>query len=524
MTTESTAIPLISQRTYGNGLLLAIVFFGGMTTLGVELTVSRLLAPYFGNNLFVWANVIGLTLLYLSVGYFLGGKLADHRPDDRLLAKLVGLAAFLVGVIPFAAKPILELSIQGISNTSLGVFWGSLFGVLVLMAIPITLLGFVSPFAIRLATGDVRQTGAIAGRVYAIGTVGSLLGAFLPVLLLIPNIGTRNTFMAFSIALIILSVLALRRVIYVLPLIIIIGLTVYTNVSTAPIKEATTGTLIHESESIYNFIQVQDTTMGMRRLILNNEERLATHSVYFPNEARQPLTGGPWDYFLLAPQFRAINNGSVSSMLMIGLGAGTVPKLYTETYGNEVAIDGVEIDPGIIDVGHKFFDMNEPNLQAYAEDGRLFLRRADTKYDVIGVDAYRPPYIPFQLTTVEFFQELSDQMSSDGVVALNAGGGPNRDFRLVAALSQTMRAVFPSVIVIKPADSGNNLIYGMKTPIDIDTVKQKLSTSPRPIINMLAKRDMIFENVVSAKGAFTDDLAPIEQVVHQMILSYTNTD
>tara|TARA_Y100000590_G_C15530260_1_gene942875 strand:+ start:127 stop:1014 length:888 start_codon:yes stop_codon:yes gene_type:complete len=295
-------------------------------------------------------------------------------------------------------------------------------------------------------------------------------------------------------------------------------------VSTDPIKEATTGSLIHESESIYNFIQVQDTNIGMRRLILNNEERLATHSVYFPNEEKQPLTGGPWDYFLLAPQFRAINNGSVNTMLMIGLGAGTVPKLYTQTYGEEVAIDGVEIDPGIIDVGHKFFDMNEPNLKAFAEDGRLFVRKVDTKYDVIGVDAYRPPYIPFQLTTVEFFKELSDQMSADGVVALNAGGGPNRDFRLVTALSQTMRAVFPSVIVIKPADSGNNLIYGMKTPINIDAVKNQLISSPNSTINMLAKRDMLFEDVTSAKGAFTDDLAPIEQVVHQMILSYASTD
>ncbi len=524
MTTKSSSLSEPTKRTYGDALLLAIVFFGGMTTLGVELTASRLLAPYFGNNLFVWANVIGLTLLYLSVGYFLGGRLADRRPDDRLLAKLVTFAAFLVGIIPFAAKPILDLSIQGISDTSLGVFWGSLFGVLVLMAVPITLLGFVSPFAIRLATGDVRQTGAIAGRVYAIGTVGSLLGAFLPVLLLIPNIGTRNTFMVFSIALMILCALALRKTIYLIPLVIIIGLSVYSNVSTDPIKEATTGSLIHESESIYNFIQVQDTNIGMRRLILNNEERLATHSVYFPNEEKQPLTGGPWDYFLLAPQFRAINNGSVNTMLMIGLGAGTVPKLYTQTYGEEVAIDGVEIDPGIIDVGHKFFDMNEPNLKAFAEDGRLFVRKVDTKYDVIGVDAYRPPYIPFQLTTVEFFKELSDQMSADGVVALNAGGGPNRDFRLVTALSQTMRAVFPSVIVIKPADSGNNLIYGMKTPINIDAVKNQLISSPNSTINMLAKRDMLFEDVTSAKGAFTDDLAPIEQVVHQMILSYASTD
>ncbi len=484
-------------------MLLIIVFFGGMTTLGVELAASRLLAPFYGNNILVWAVLIGLILLYLSVGYYFGGKLADRRPDDTLLLKLVMLAAFLIGLVPFLSRPVLALSVDAMASLSMGVFIGSLVGVLILFAVPITLLGFVSPFAIRLSAVGVSNTGEIAGRVYALGTVGSLIGAFLPVLVLIPNIGTRNTFLTFSFGLCLLTALGLRRRLYWMP----------------AIREATLGELRFEGESLFNYIQVQDTPSGVRRLILNNEERVATHSVYFPDEARQPLSGGPWDYFLLAPYMRAEHPGEIENLLVVGLGAGTVPKLYTETYGADVHIDGIEIDPGVIEVGRRYFDMNEANLNSVAEDGRYFLRQSDLVYDVVAIDAYRPPYIPFQLTTVEFFQEIQAQLSDDGIVALNAGQGPNRDDRLVRALSQTMRAVFPTVIVLEPSTTSNNLIYASNRPLDPDTLLALLRTVEDPTIALIMGRSMDLRAVETAEGAFTDDLAPVEQVVHQMVLS-----
>ncbi|MDE2862998.1 MAG: fused MFS/spermidine synthase, partial [Chloroflexota bacterium] len=155
--------PVEVRRSYSDRFLLLLVFFGGMSILGVELTASRLLAPFFGNNLFVWANVIGLTLLFLSVGYFLGGRLADRRPDDRLLIWIVAVAAAFIALVPFVARPILALSVTGLANLSAGVFLGSLFGVLVLLSVPITLLGFVSPFAIRLASRQV-ESGGRGGR------------------------------------------------------------------------------------------------------------------------------------------------------------------------------------------------------------------------------------------------------------------------------------------------------------------------------------------------------------------------
>lgn len=519
-------------------MLLAVVFFSGMTVLGAELAGSRLLAPFYGNNLFVWANLIGLVLLYLTLGYYVGGRIADRRPDDRLLLRLVAIAAFGIGLIPLVAKPILNLSTEAFAGLSLGVFWGSLFGVIFLFAIPITILGFVSPFAIRLSTANLSSAGANAGRIYALGTLGSIMGAFLPVLLLVPNIGTRNTFLAFALVLLALAVAGLKSWRFLTLLVILAAITVLVNVRPDVVRAAERGTLVYEDESIFNFIQVQETDphrrdcirapvgsnsspvevadSGMRRLVLN--EGLATHSLFFPALETQPLTCGPWDYFLLAPQFRKQHPGQVEDVLIIGLGTGTVSKLYNQVYGDRTHIDGVEIDPQIIDIGRDMFDMNEPNLNAVAEDGRYFLRRTDRAYDVVMVDAYRQPYIPFQLTTTEFFEEIQDHLEDDGIVALNAGRAPD-DFRLVEALSKTMRAVFPTVFVIDlPAGYLNSLIFASNRPISLDEVNRRLSETDDVWIRAIAEKGVNPRPVESSEGAFTDDLAPVEQVIHQMIL------
>ncbi|MGH2366633.1 MAG: fused MFS/spermidine synthase, partial [Chloroflexota bacterium] len=163
-------------------MLPLLVFVSGMTVLGAELAGSRLLAPYFGTSLLIWANVIGLILLYLTAGYWLGGRLADRYPNRESLYHVTAVAAVFVGLIPVLSRPILHLSAIGFATYSLGIFWGSLLGVLGLFMIPITLLGCVSPWAIRLAVRDVRAAGSTAGRLYALSTLGSLAGAYLPVL------------------------------------------------------------------------------------------------------------------------------------------------------------------------------------------------------------------------------------------------------------------------------------------------------------------------------------------------------
>jgi len=159
------------------------------------------LAPYFGASTIVWANTIGVVLVALSVGYWFGGRYADRHPHLRGLCLLVLAASLLIAVVPFAARPFLGFSVDAFDTVSVGGFAGSLFGVLILVAVPVTLLGAAAPWAVRLAVGEMDRSGEVVGRLYAISTAGSLLGTMLSALLLIPLLGTQRTFFVFALAL-----------------------------------------------------------------------------------------------------------------------------------------------------------------------------------------------------------------------------------------------------------------------------------------------------------------------------------
>src|SRR5258708_8826434 len=203
--TDDSTIASTAGSTIQGWLLILLVFVAGACSLAVELAASRLLAPYFGTSLFVWANLIGLILLYLTIGYYLGGRLADRFPRPGLLYILTTVAAFLIGLIPFISRPILSWSLSSFATYSISVFYGSLVSVILLFAIPMILLGCVSPFAIRLRVEQVGKSGRTAGQLYAISTAGSILGTFLPVLWLIPTYGTYNTFLIFTVSLLLVS-------------------------------------------------------------------------------------------------------------------------------------------------------------------------------------------------------------------------------------------------------------------------------------------------------------------------------
>lgn len=187
--------------------LIASVLVGGISSLGIQLAASRLLQPSFGSSQFIWANVIGLTLLNLTIGYHLGGQLADRRPEPQMLGRILLAAGLLTAPIPLVARPILQWSATAFQTFSFGVFFGSFFGVLLLLSAPIILLGMISPFAIRLSMRDVTSAGSTAGSLYALSTLGSIIGTFLPVLFLIPTVGTSNTFYIFALALVMLGAL-----------------------------------------------------------------------------------------------------------------------------------------------------------------------------------------------------------------------------------------------------------------------------------------------------------------------------
>jgi len=500
-------------------LLLPLVFISGMASLGVEFGASRLLAPYFGTSLYVWGVLIGLILIYLSAGYVIGGRLADRHPREEVLFQITAWAGLWIGVIPLVSYPILLVSQQGFKELSAGLVAGTLFAVVILFAAPVILLGCVSPFAIRLLLKDVETGGNTAGRVYALSTAGSILGTFLPVFWFIPSYGTRPTLEGFGLVLVGVSVMGLwpwpRRRFYAAFAAAVILAWIFLP---SGIKPPQVGQLVYEKESAYGYIQVvQDGTRT--ELILNEGE--AIHSIY---DTSSLLTGGPWDYMVVANSFRPAQGSELrpKDVAILGLAGGTAARQYTAAFGRDVEITGVEIDPDILDVAHRYFHLNEPNVHPVVADARYWIDTTDAKYDVIVMDAYRQPYIPFHLTTREFFSEVRDHLRPGGVAVVNAGRTAT-DYRLVDAIASTMSAVYPSVFLVDVPAFNNTLVYGTTEPVTVVDVEHNLGLVSEPLAQTVAQ-SVLSDGRLRVSPyhdqVFTDDLAPVERLIDEIILSY----
>jgi predicted membrane-bound spermidine synthase len=325
------------------------VFVSGMTTLGIEFAASRLLGSVFGTSNLVWASIIGLILIYLTVGYFLGGKVADRYPNYEVFYTILVWGAFSAGLVPFIARPVLYAAADAFDQLQVGVLLGAFSAVLVLLIVPVTLLGMISPFAIRLILTDSRKAGQVSGQIYAVSTLGSFLGTFTPDLLLIPWLGTRMTFVVFSLFLMIVGLIGLglstswRAVLkWIWMPVILIGLGIIWGSN--PVKM--TINQIYEKESSYNYIQVLESN-GYRYLRLNEGQGI--HSIYHPE---QEAYGGTWMQALPAPFFNLppFYPSDVKNAAIIGLAAGTTARQATSAFG-PIPIDGFEIDREIVKVG-----------------------------------------------------------------------------------------------------------------------------------------------------------------------------
>ncbi len=500
--------------------LYLTAFAGGLVSLAVEMAASHLLRPYFGSSNLVWAPLIGLILLYLTAGYFIGGRWADRSPRPATLYQIVAWAAFLVGLVPFAARPVLTTVHLDAAGFDIAVLLGSFAAVLLLFSLPVTLLGCVSPFIIRLALADVRSAGRVAGRVYAISTAGSFAGTFLPLLLLALGCGTRDTFVLLALLLLLVALggLALSRprllLIYLwLPLLLLL---LAFSRRGQPVRSP--DGLIFETESPYNYIQVLADADGCRRLLL--DDGAGVQSVYCPDPFR-PL--GVWDYFLVAPYFNPppYPPERVAGVAIVGLAAGTVARQYTAVYG-PLPIDGAEIDPAIVRVGREYFALDDlPNLRVFVADGRYFLSRSDRRYTVIVVDAYRATYIPSHLATVEFFRLAREHLTDDGVLAVNVAHARG-DYRLVESLAGTLAQVFPAVHVVAVPESFNTVVVGTVRPTAPTDLAANLPLlDGRPLLATTARQTAANLLPLSPGGlVFTDDHPLAELLTDAMVVDF----
>jgi spermidine synthase len=498
--------------------LIVLVFVSGMSSLALEMCASRFLAAYFGASILVWTIIISLMLLSLTIGYFLGGKLADAYPYEHVLCMITAIAALLMSVIPFVAQGVLSWSMVVPRQFVVAIF----LDLILLFGMPVALLGCVSPFVIRLMTRKVIKSGSISGSLYAISTAGSILGVFLPVLWMIPAFGVKRTMFIFAVILFAISLWGLRprwRPAFLLTLIPIV-------LPLGPLRSIPY--LIYEQESYYSYIQVTQIPDGTRQLLFN--DGIGIHSVYNPKTI---LTNKYWDDFLVAPY---LTQASVPKMpqdplhlhdiCIIGLAGGTIARQFTDVYGS-VPIDGVELDPAVVAVGRKYFNMTEPNLHVYTEDGRTFLSTTHKQYDVIGIDAYQHLYIPFHLTTKEFFTLIRSHLSSNGVLILNTIHDGN-NFTLVQAFVNTMSQVFPAIYQINVPASGNTILMATMKPDIISAFRTNLahlaSTTSKGRMAILSRvANKVASEVIQARTnggtVFTDNRAPVEQITDQLVFA-----
>lgn len=505
--------------------LYLAVFFSGMTTLAVELTASRLIGNYFGASNLVWASIIGLILIYLAAGYTIGGQWADRSPHYRTFYQILVWAAFTVGLVPIISRPVLQLAANAFDQMQMGVLFGSFVTILVLLIVPVTLLGMASPFALRLAIQDTRKAGSVSGRISSISTLGSFIGTFLPVLLLVPLVGTYRTFLTLSGILLIVALIGLWLsagwrllaayawmpvVIAVLAIIGVRG------------DDKNPEGLLYEAESAYNYIQVLELENGYRALRLNEGQGI--HSYYHPTQIN---FSGPWEQVLAGPFFNPApySVDQVKSLAIVGLAAGTTATQATAVFGSDIAIDGIEIDPEIVKVGRDYFGMTQPNLNVIVQDGRWALAHSPRTYQIVSIDAYRPPYIPWHLTTREFFQEVRDHLTDDGVMVINVGR-TDQDRSLINAFCKTIGSVFPSVYVMDVPGSFNSIIYATVQSTSARNLADNLADlQKQPDANplLVSAMTLALENmqpVVAEGQVFTDDLAPIEWITNNMVMDF----
>ncbi|MEX2448004.1 MAG: fused MFS/spermidine synthase [Solirubrobacterales bacterium] len=491
-------------------LLPTLVFVVGTASLGSEIAAARLLAPYFGASTIIWANTIGVVLVALAIGYWLGGRYADRHAQMRPLCLLVLIAAGLIALIPFAARPFLSFSVEAFAEISVGGFLGSLFGVLVLVAVPVILLGAASPWAIRITLREVEHSGEVAGRLYAISTAGSLFGTMVSALVLIPFVGTQRTFLLFALALALVASAGLGGRYLVAPLLLVGAIAM----PVGTIKAADTGHVLFETETEHQYVRVVERPGGSRALELN--EGQAVHSLLRPGSY---LTGDVWDGNLVLPF--AARRQPPRRIAMLGNAAGTVARAYGHFFPG-TAIDAVEIDAELFEVGQRYFDLDNPRMREFAQDARPWLARAEGGYDAIFVDAYRQPYIPFYLATREFFELARERLAPRGVVIVNAGHPEGND-DLETVLGRTMAEVFPTVLR-HPIEPTNTLLLGSEAPLSAARLRAATPSLPaelRPVASFAAAR---LEPRLPGGRVYTDDRAPVEWLIDASLLGYANEE
>ena len=409
------------------------VFVSGVTSMGLEILAGRILAPEFGSSIYTWGGIIGVFLAALSLGYHRGGKrAAEHASHGRLVAVFLATGLYVAGVVLFG-----DLIVQSTSVLPLPGRFVSLPAITILFGPPTYLLGYVSPYAAELAGGDV---GATAGRVYALGTVGSIVGAFATTYVLVPTLSVPQIGLVLGLSAVVAAAAVAApefddgsglRVGGVAAALVVAA-------AVGGVGPGLAGDTVYGTQTAYQELRVVDRG-DTRTLYLDGQPHSAMD--------RDDPTRHVFDYtrYFHAPLLFT-DEAEVDRVLFVGGGGFTGPRIFHETYPN-ATVDVVELDPAVIDAADRYFGIpDSPRMNVHRGDGRQYLEETDRTYDVIVLDAYRKDDVPFQLTTVEFMRRAAERLDDDGVLVANlisAPSGPASEF--YRAEFKTMQRVFPRV-------------------------------------------------------------------------------
>ncbi|MBE3551750.1 MAG: fused MFS/spermidine synthase [Kyrpidia tusciae] len=500
--------------------MYAFVFVTGAAVMTLEMAASRFAAPFFGTSQIVWANIIGLIMIALSLGYWLGGRLADRYPRWPLLFAAVGLAGLLACAIPWTGPWVFHQLQAGITGTPIHMIVFSFFGILIMFAPPVFLLAMVSPFVLRLSGRDVSDLGKVSGALYAWSTVGSIAGTFVTAFVLIPRLGTHMTIVLTSGALIFSAAMGLTAVSprrwwwswlwLLVPLMTALG-------GPRPVKPVQG--LLFETETAYQYVQVVALPDGSTALIYN--EGGGVQSLRRPEDALVPRDY--YSYMTLLPYLSGNPSPDRMEGAVIGAAGGTILHLidrYDRGAFPGLRLEGVEIDPVVAKLGPRYFGLNPARTPIRVADGRAFVTASQHTWDFVVVDAYSQQiYIPFHLATKEFFSTLANHLTPRGVMAFNVNA-VSPDSPLLLSLLKTVQEVFPHFVVIRVPDSYNYLVIAGRSPLHTEALRALgMGRSPVSSIAREALAHLWTPTPEQLKRGMvlTDDRAPVEYLTDSMI-------
>ena len=485
-------------------LLDVTVFVCGGVVMTYEIVGSRVLSPFLGASTYVWTSLIGVILASLSLGYWLGGRIADKRPDLRILASIIFIGGGLISVTVL----IKEIVLLMVADAPLGVELKSIIGSIILFAQASICLGLVTPYAVRLRLQSLEDAGKTVGRLYALSTVGSICGTFAAGFILIPFVGSIRTLYALSAILFCLSLMLFPFAISRMKIASIV-LFIFSILShEMGVFLLSSSSKLHDIDSEYSRIQVFEATdpkTGKAVQALTTDPYFTQSAMFLDSDE---LVFDYTRYYNLVRHF----NSGFRDVLFIGGAGYSSPKDLLRNY-RDVRIQVVEIDPAMTQIAREHFRLaDDDRLNISHEDGRTFLRRsASAKYDAVMMDAFGSLFsVPYQLTTVEAVREIRRNLRDDGIVIFNLGSAiTGESSHFLHAEIATYRSVFPNVYLFKinpdtPDGNLQNLII-----VATASPKPLVKETSDPEISQFLSHLYPFESA-NDLPILTDDLAPVE--------------